>query len=108
MGVDCETDNSKVSDNAHSKTSVPRVVKLELLHKVFEVKISPLCEYSFTGFNCVNVNAKELKMQCYLLLNDSEASIGEENDLSFLLHGCQTARASCRCNRKNRIMNNGR
>lgn len=75
------------------KTSVPRVEKLELLHEVFKVILSPLCETSFSVFGCVK--RKGFKMHCRTSLAEFVAKLPERKDLSGRMYGCHPARPCC-------------
>lgn len=71
--VDHETDIWKVSGNAHSRASIPRAVKLELLYKESKLILSSFRESTFSGFSCVS--GKVLKMPYHPKLTNIAANL---------------------------------
>lgn len=105
VGVEYEEDIWKMSDIGNSNTSIPRVVKLELLHKAMELIMSPLSCVNHGGFHCVNREGEALV--CHPIIAEIAADAPEQKDLSCLLHGCQTRKPCCRCEVVNVQMNDG-
>lgn len=95
VGVDYEDDIWRMSDISNPKTSIPRVVKLELLQKAMEEILSPLNSASQSGFPCRN--RVGMALQCHPIIAEIAADCPEQKDLACLMHGCQTRRPCCRC-----------
>lgn len=105
VGIDNEEDIWKMSDISNSKTSVPRIKKLELLHNAFETILSPLNDVCQSGFPCKDAVGRQL--QCHPILAEIAADMPEVKDLACLNHGCQTRKPCCRCECEKNAMNDG-
>lgn len=51
--IDHDEYNFKLSDVAHTKTSIPRDLKVDLLNKAFDFIFVPLFDADQAGFACV-------------------------------------------------------
>ena len=105
VGVDVEEDVWKMSGVESSKTSIPRAVKSELLHRAFELIFKPLSDITQSGFQCVDKVGN--KHHCHPILAEVSADCPEQKDLLCLLHGCKTKKPCVRCECINVDLNNG-
>ena len=106
VGIDVEDDVWTMSDAGTSKSSVPREVKLELLHKALEMILEPVCSVTHAGFNCSDGDGRELR--CHAVLAEVAGNGPKVKDLTCLLHGCKTRKPCCRCNCDKPDLNNGK
>jgi len=93
----------RVHERGVNKTSVDRMVKIELLHNAYELILRPLENQCVKGVDGSLRDGK--KLRCHPIIGELTTDVPEGKDLGCILHGCQTkypcVLCFCPCERLN-------